>query len=146
MYLSSLRLKKVSKLGRIILTLKGTKMEKQLEYFDVLTNTQKQVFNNLLNAQKDLRIQWMEAIGKTHAAFTTTIPGLPETPQTKEALNQFNTWFSTVASNSQSATEEALKVQENCISAYEKQLAISREVLKSFIDIANPAKAKAKAA
>ncbi len=114
-------------------------MDKQLEYFDVLTNTQKQVFNNLLNAQKDLRVQWMDAIGKTQAAFTT-IPGLPETPQTKEALNQFNTWFSTVASNSQSATEEALKVQENCISAYEKQLAISREVLKSFIDIANPAK------
>ena len=120
-------------------------MDKQLEYFDVLTNTQKQVFNNLLNAQKDLRVQWMEAIGKTQAAFTT-IPGLPETPQTKEALNQFNAWFSTVASNSQSATEEALKVQENCISAYEKQLAISREVLKSFIDIANPAKAKAKTA
>jgi hypothetical protein len=120
-------------------------MEKQLEYFDVLTNTQKQIFNNLLSAQKDLRVQWMDAIGKTHAAFTS-IPGLPETPQTKEALNQFNTWFSTVVSNSQSATEEALKTQENWISAYEKQLAISRDVLKNIIDIANPAKAKAKAA
>ena len=42
---------------------------------------------------------------------------------------------------SQSATEEALKIQGNWISAYEKQLAISREVLKSFIDIASPAKA-----
>ncbi len=120
-------------------------MEKQLEYFDVLTNTQKQVFNNLLSAQKDLRVQWMDAIGKTHAAFTS-IPGLPETPQTKEALNQFNTWFSTVVSTSQSATEEALKTQENWISAYEKQLAISRDVLKNIIDIANPAKAQAKAA
>ena len=114
-------------------------MDKQLEYFDVLNQTQKQVFNNLLNTQKDLHAQWIEAIGKTKAAFTS-IPGLPETPQTKEALNQFDTWFSSVASNSQSATEEALKVQENCISAYEKQLAISREVLKSFIDIVNPAK------
>jgi hypothetical protein len=120
-------------------------MEKQLEYFDILSNTQKQVFNNLLNAQKDLRVQWMEALGKTQAAFTT-IPGLPETPQTKEALNQFNTWFSTVASNTQSATEEAVKVQETCINAYEKQLTVSREVLKSFIDIANSVKAKAKAA
>lgn len=119
-------------------------MEKQLEYFDVLTTTQKQVFNNLLNAQKDFRVQWLEAIGKTHAAFTS-IPGLPETTQTKEALNQFNTWFSTVASHSQSATDEALKLQENCISAYEKQLAISRQVLKSFIDIASPVKSKAAA-
>jgi hypothetical protein len=87
----------------------------------------------------------MDAIGKTHAAFTS-IPGLPETPQTKEAMNQFNTWFSTVVSTSQSASEEALKTQENWISAYEKQLAISRDVLKNIIDIASPAKAKAKVA
>jgi hypothetical protein len=120
-------------------------MDKQLEYFDVLANTQKQVFNNLLSAQKDLRVQWIDAISKTHAAFTS-IPGLPETPQTKEAMNQFNTWFSTVANNSQSATEEALKTQENWISAYEKQLEISRDVLKNFIEVANPPKAKSKTA
>ena len=117
--------------------------DKQLEYFDTLANTQKQVFNNLLNAQKDLRVQWVEAISKTHAAFTS-IPGLPETPQTKEALAQFETWFSTVADNSQTATEEALKLQETWISAYDKQLAISRDVLKNFIEIANPAAPKAK--
>jgi len=117
-------------------------MEKQLEFFDVLMNTQKQIFNNLLNVQKDMHVQWLEAIGKTHTAFTT-IPGLPETAQTKEALNQYNTWFSTLTSNAQTTTQEALKVQENCISAYEKQSAISREALKSFIDIANPAKATA---
>lgn len=111
-------------------------MDKQLEYFDVLTNTQKQVFNNLLAAQKDMRVQWLDSISKAHAAFTT-IPGLPETAQTKEALNQFNTWFSTVSTSAQTATEEALKAQENWVAAYDKQLAVSREVLKSFIDVAN---------
>jgi hypothetical protein len=111
-------------------------MDKQLEYFDALTSAQKQVFTNLLSAQKDLRVQWSEAINKTHAAFTT-IPGLPETPQTKEALNQFNIWFSTVASTSQNAADEALKTQEHWISAYEKQLAISRDVLKNFVELAN---------
>ena len=118
-------------------------MNKQLDYFDTLANTQKQAFDSLLSAQKDLRVQWIEAIGKVHAAFTSipSIPGLQEIPLTKEVQNQFNTWFSTAASNSQSATEEALKIQGNWISAYEKQLAISREVLKSFIDIASPAKA-----
>jgi hypothetical protein len=116
-------------------------MTKQLEYFDALANTQKKAFDNLLSAQKDLRAQWIAAINKTQAAFTN-IPGLPETPQTKEALNQFNTWFSTVASSSQNATEEALKTQEYWISAYEKQLAISRDVLKNFIELANSTKAK----
>lgn len=117
-------------------------MEKQLEYFDVLSNTQKQVFNNLLSAQKDLRVQWVEAVSKTHAAFTS-IPGLPETPQSKEALNQFNTWFSSFLSHSQTAADEAVKIQENWITAYEKQLAISRDVLKNFTTLASSVKAKA---
>ena len=111
-------------------------MKKQLEYFDDLANTQRQVISNLLNAQKELSVQWKAAINKSRDAFTS-IPGLPETPQTKVALNQFNTWFSTVTSNSQSATDEALKIQEYWINTYEKQLEISRGVLKSFIDIAN---------
>jgi len=116
-------------------------MSKQIEYFDTLADTQKEIFDSLLSAQKDLRAQWIAAINKTQAAFTS-IPGLPETPQTKEALNQFNTWFSTVASSSQNATEEALKTQEYWISTYEKQLAISRDVLKNFIDLANSTQAK----
>lgn len=114
-------------------------MNKQLEYFDVLANTQKQAFNNLLDAQKNMRAQWQDAISKSNAAFTN-IPGLPENAQTKEALNQFNNWFSTVATSSQTATEEALKAQENWISAYDKQLAVSRDVLKNFIEVANPGK------
>jgi len=115
-------------------------MENQLKYFDALANTQKQVIDNLLSAQKDLRVQWTDAISKTHAAFTS-IPGLPETPQTNEALNQFNTWFSSVANNSQTATEEALKTQESWISAYEKQLTVSRDLLKGLIEVANTSKA-----
>ena len=115
-------------------------MENQFKYFDVLANTQKQVTDNLLSAQKDLRVQWTDAISKTHAAFTS-IPGLPETLQTKETLNQFNTWFSSVANNAQTATEEALKTQESWISAYEKQLTVSRDLLKNFIALSSPAKA-----
>ena len=126
---------------RFHLTLKEIKMTKQLEYFDALADTQKKVFENLLNVQKDLRAQWIAAILKTQAAFTN-IPGLPETPQTKEALNQFNAWLSTVANSSQNATGEALRNQQYWISVYEKQLAISRDVLRNFIDIANSSKAK----
>lgn len=118
-------------------------MEKQLEYFDVLATTQKQVFNSILNAQKDLRDQWLTAVSKAHTAFTS-IPGLPETPQTKEALNQYNTWFSTALSSTKDANDEALKIQNNWIGAYEKQVAISRDVLKNFVDLAGEVKTKAK--
>ena len=112
-------------------------MEKQLEYFDVLANAQKQVFNNLLSVQKDLRTQWIDIVSKSYAAFTS-IPGVPETAQTKEALAHFNTWFGTVANGSKTATEEALKTQESWISAYEKQVLLNRGVLKNIIDLATP--------
>ena len=115
-------------------------MEKQLEIFDVVVNTQKQVFNNLISAQQDLRVQWIDGISKTHAAITS-IPGLPENAPTKEALSQFNTWMGNVANQSQSATEEALKAQETFISTYEKQLDVSRDLLKSFIALTSLPKA-----
>jgi hypothetical protein len=58
-----------------------------------------------------------------------------------------------VANGSKSATEEVLKTQESWISAYEKQVLVSRGVLKNIIDLATPVevstpaiKAKAKAA
>ena len=113
-------------------------MEKQLEYFDVLANAQKQVFNNLLSVQKDLRTQWLDIVSKSYTALTS-IPGLPETAQSKEALAHFNTWFGTVANTSKSASEEALKTQESWISAYEKQVLVSRGVLKNIIDLTTPA-------
>lgn len=120
-------------------------MEKQLEYFDVLANTQKQILGNLVSAQKDLRTQWLDTMSKVHSTVTS-IPGMPETPQSKEALNQFNTWFSTMISSSKTFSDEALKMQENWNTAFEKQLEISREVVKSFSELTKTATAKAKAA
>jgi len=113
-------------------------MNKQLEIFDAVANTVKQVFNNLLSAQQGLSVQWIDGINKTHAAVIS-IPGLPESMQTKEALNHINTWFNTVATSSQNASSEALKTQESWISAYEKQLTVSREILKNFIALSSSA-------
>ena len=119
-------------------------MEKQLEYFEVLANTQKQVLGNLVAAQKDLRTQWLDSMSKVHSTVTS-IPGIPETPQSKEALNQFNTWFSTMVSSTTTFSDEALKMQENLNAAFEKQIDISREVVKSFSDLAKTATTAAKA-
>ncbi len=113
-------------------------MSKQLEIFDAAANTLKQVFNNLLSAQQDLSVQWIGGISKTHAAITS-IPGLPENAQTKEALSQFNTWVGNVTSQSQNASNEVLKVQENWISAYDKQVAVSRDFLKNLIALSSAA-------
>ena len=113
-------------------------MEKQLEYFDVLANTQKQILGNLVSVQKDLRTQWLDSMSKVHSTVTS-IPGIPETPQGKEALNQFNTWFTTMISNTKTFSDEALKLQENLNTAFEKQLDLNREVVKSFSELAKTA-------
>jgi hypothetical protein len=119
-------------------------MEKQLEYFEVLANTQKQALGNLVTLQKDLRKQWLDSMSKVHSTVTS-IPGIPETPQSKEALNQFNTWFNTMVSSTTTFSDEALKMQENLNTAFEKQIDISREVVKSFSDLAKTAATTAKA-
>jgi predicted RND superfamily exporter protein len=113
-------------------------MEKQLEYFDVLANTQKQVLGNLVTAQKDLRTQLLDGMSKVQTTLTS-IPGVSETPQSKEALNQFNSWFNIMISSTKSFSEEALKMQENLNSAFEKQLDISRNVVKGFSELAKTA-------
>lgn len=120
-------------------------MENQLEYFDVIANTQKQLLGNLATAQKDLRTQWLDSMSKVHSTITS-IPGIPETPQAKEALNQFNTWFSSVLNTSRTFSDEALKLQENLNSAFEKQLEISREVVKTFAELGKNASDQATAA
>jgi hypothetical protein len=120
-------------------------MEKQLEYFDVLANAQKQVLNNTLELQTEMRTQWIDAVSKSYAAITS-IPGVPENAVTKEALTQFNNWFGTVANASKTATAEALKAQENLIGAYDKQVAINRDALKNVIELVTPILAKAKLA
>lgn len=113
-------------------------MEKQLEYFDVLANTQKQVLNNLVVAQKDLRAQLLDGMGKVQTTLTS-IPSISETPQSKEALNHFNSWFNMMISSTKTFSDEALKMQQNLNSAFEKQLDISRDVVKSFSELAKTA-------
>ncbi len=120
-------------------------MEKQMEYFDVLANTQKQVLGNLVTAQKELRAQLLDGMGKVQTTLTS-IPSISETPQSKEALNQFNSWFNIMISSTKTFSDEALKMQENMNSAFEKQLEISRDVVKSFSALAKTATETAVAA
>lgn len=119
-------------------------MEKQLEYFDVVANNQKQVLNNMVSVQNDLRNQWLDSLGKVQDAVTK-LPGLPDTSQAKEAKNYFTTWFDNMLNSTQAFSEEVLKTQENWINAYEKQVAINREVFKNFIDVTNKANSQLKA-
>ena len=109
-------------------------MDKQLEYFDALVANQKQALGNLVTAQKDMRNQLLDGMSKVQSSLTS-IPGIAETAQSKEVMNQFNSWFNTMITSTKTFSDEALKMQENWNSAFEKQLDISRDVVKNFSEL-----------
>ena len=104
-------------------------MKSQIEYFDVLVNTQKQVIGNIVSAQKELHAQIVDATEKATASIAA-LPVVSELPAAKTALEQFNTWLNTATESA-----EVFKLQENLISAYEKQLDGARNFLKNMVDI-----------
>jgi len=116
-------------------------METQLDYFDACTNAQKAFIGNVLNAQKELRSQWMDSVQKLLDTFNQ-LPGIQDNPQAKEALKFYNPWVSTMLNTTQALGDDALKVQETVNSSIEKQIEISRELVSSLSDLAKPAQAK----
>jgi hypothetical protein len=109
-------------------------MKNQLEFFDVLANAQKQAINNYVALQNDMTAQWLEVFGKTPEKLAS-LPGVPDTPQAKEALNQFNTWFNTAATNAKVVVDAVAKAQTLMINAYEKQVAVGRSTLANAIEV-----------
>lgn len=116
-------------------------MEKQLDYFDNWANTQKAFMGNMLNAQKEMRRQWLDSVQKVQDSIGQ-LPGVQENPQAKEALNLYNTWFSTMLNTTKALGDETLKVQETLNSSIEKQIDMGRELVTSLSDLSKPAKKK----
>jgi hypothetical protein len=121
--------------------MKEIQMETQLDYFDTWMNTQKAFMNNMLNAQKEMRSQWLDSVQKVQDSISK-LPGVQENPQAKEALNLYNTWFSTMLNTTKALGDEALKVQETLNTSIEKQIEMGRELVSSLSELSKPAKKK----
>lgn len=113
-------------------------MEKQLEYFDLVSKTQKQVISNALLTQKTLQGYWFDGAEKVKSTVTK-LPGVPDTPQVKEAVSTFNGWFDQGIANAKTAIEEGAKLQEGWLAAIDKQTQMQRDFLKGMLDLAKPA-------
>jgi hypothetical protein len=121
--------------------MKEIQMETQIDYFDAWMNTQKAFMNNMLNAQKEMRSQWLDSVQKVQVSISN-LPGVQENPQAKEALNLYNTWFSTMLNTTKALGDEALKVQETLNKSIEKQIEMGRELVNSLSELSKPAKKK----
>ena len=103
-----------------------------LNYFDMAADAQKQVISGIVSAQKDLSSQVIEASGKAVASVT---PYLAANKFAKDALEQINVAFVGAINN-----KDALKVQDDILAAYDKQVIVNRTFLKNAVDLI-PAKA-----
>ena len=108
-------------------------MEKVLEFFDAWVKSQKEFMENWVKSQKEFMENWTEATKKMQESFTG-IGGSQEGPA-KEMQNLYNSWVNTMVNSSKSFSAEAAKIQEAWKNTFEKQLEMSREMIKNFSEL-----------
>ena len=115
-------------------------MEKVLEFVDAWMKSQKEFMENWTRTQKDFMEKWVEASKQLQETFLTM--GGPQEGPMKEAVNQYKSWFATMEQSSKSFVDETGKVHELWKSAAEKQMEMSRQMIKNYADLFNTATPK----
>ncbi len=108
-------------------------MEKGLEFFDVWVKSQKGFLETGLKLQKEFMTNWTGSIQKLQASFLN-LEGFKEGPG-KEMLNLFNPWFNYMTNSTKVFSDEVVKIQETSKGAFEKQIEMSREMVKNFTEL-----------
>lgn len=108
-------------------------MEKALEFFDAWAKNQKDFMENWTKSQKAFLENWAEATKKLQESFLNL--GGPQEGPMKEMSNYFNSWVNTMVSSSKTFTDQAMNMQEAWKGTVEKQMEMSREMAKKFLEL-----------
>jgi hypothetical protein len=108
-------------------------MEKAFEFFDPWLRSQKDFLNNWTGSQKELMDNWIESIKKIHLSFSTMAGTRGVSPQ---LLERFNSWYTAMLSSSRAFTEGITNLQDAWKTTIEKQMEMSKELAKQFLDLA----------
>jgi hypothetical protein len=115
-------------------------MEKMIEFVDAWMKSQKEFMENWVKSQKEFMENWTEATKKLQESFMN-MGGSQEGP-TKEMLNLYNSWLTTMVGSSKVFADEAGKIQETWKNTVEKQMEMSSEMVKNFSELFERAGAK----
>lgn len=107
-------------------------MEKPLEFFDAWVKNQKDFMENWTKSQKKFLENWAEATKKLQESFLSL--GGPQEGPMKEISNYYNSWINTMVSSSKTFTDEAVKIQETWKNNIEKQMEMTREMVKNYLE------------
>ena len=113
-------------------------MEFKIDYYDAFTEAQKTFAKNVVDAQKEVRTQWFDAVEKAQETFNN-FPAVKDNEQAKEAVKAYNTWFENMFAATKAMSDESFKVQATLQTAVEKQFELGRKVVSDMIDLTNKA-------
>jgi predicted solute-binding protein len=108
-------------------------MEKAFEFIDPWLRSQKNFLDNWTGSQKELMDNWIESIKKIQLSFGTMADTRRVSPQ---LLERFNSWYITMLSSSRAFTEGITDLQNAWKTTIEKQMEMSKEFAKQFLDLA----------
>ena len=108
-------------------------MERIIEFIDALMKTQKEFMENYLKSQKEFMVNLTEAT-KIMQESLFSIGGSQE-GTTKEMLNLYKSALTTMVDSSRVLTDEAGKIQETWKNTVEKQMDMSREMVKNMSEL-----------
>lgn len=108
-------------------------MEKLMELVDASMKSQKVFMEGWVKSQKEFMVNWTEATQKMQESVLSM--GEPQEGPAKEMLNLYRSAFTKMVDSSKVFTEEAGKIQETWKNTVEKQMDMSREMVKNFSDL-----------
>lgn len=111
-------------------------MERILEFFDALMKSQKEFMENWLKSQKEFMVNLTEAT-KVMQESLVNIGGSQE-GTTKELMNLYKSALTTMVDSSRVLTDEAGKIQETWKNTVEKQMDMSRDMVKNITELFKP--------
>jgi hypothetical protein len=106
-------------------------MEKAFEFFDGWVKSQKDFLENWVKSQKEFMENWTEATKKLQEAFLGQ-RGFQEGAAGKETIELYRAWVDTMVNSSKVFTDEAIKIQETWKNTVEKQMEMSKEMVKKY--------------
>jgi hypothetical protein len=108
-------------------------MEKMTEFVDAMMKSQKEFMESWVSAQKEFMENWVETTKKIQETLLSV--GGSQEGTAKETLSLYRSWLATMANSSKIFTDEAGKIQETWKNSVEKQLEMSREMVKNFSNL-----------
>ena len=107
-------------------------MEKATEIFETWFTMQKEVMENWTKVQKEFMENWTESSKKFQESFVSMGAAQGDG---KDILKMYSSWFNTMVDSSRIFTDEAIKIQETWKASVEKQMEMSKEMLKGFSEV-----------